>query len=182
MAIRSIKQELEKALEETAIELKRNLQYEQMINRVLFNKARLIQDFYKMFNLNKRKNTEEVREIKALVDEVVSKVFSTGSVKDFARKNGFEVASSLASAKEKARKDFYRTSGRGSTNLVVIDGNSRESRIAFIYSHQKGAGVRKFSGNEVLKDLKIAALEKIQSFYTKKNRRIPKSAKTTWYY
>lgn len=178
MAIRSIKQELEKALEETAIELKRNLQYEQMINRVLFNKARLIQDFYKMFNLNKRKNTEEVREIKALVDEVVSKVFSTGSVKDFARKNGFEVASSLSSAKEKARKDFHRTSGRGSTNLVVIDGNSRESRIAFVYSHQKGAGVRKFSGNEVLKDLKVAALEKIQSFYTKKNRRIPKSAKS----
>lgn len=178
--IQNITRHIERILQKE-FEKKREFQYEQMINRIRFDRKRLQKDFYKLFNLTNKRNTDQVKQVKDAIVRSLDTVITKEYIESKAKKYRFKCVDSIEDAKLLAKKEFGRkVKNQGSTNLVVVEQRGDYVSIAFVYSHQRGTVNRgpttaKFAGEKLILDLKKDALDNVKLVY-KNKRNIPDTA------
>lgn len=191
MSIENIEALILDSLSKNMMEAARELQYEEMINRILFDVRRLNKDIATLFKVGNATDGErawdraEVNRYKRKINEIVKNKFGETNVKDVLRQKGYLIANTIVGARRAINR---RKQGNDliSAYAVVesVGGKGHQKvRIAFVYSFKVRKATTntlnkaKDAGDNVLFELKKQAFDEITEYFKKDGRNRPASAK-----
>lgn len=199
MSIEHIKALILESLTTEMMDAARELQYEQMINRITFDVRRLNKDIATLFKVGTaEKHTDpdymsarDIKNYKAKINDVNKKVFSASNIKNVLAGNkdlgitgkGYQIATSINAAITAINRRKQGNTSLISNYAVVEDSGNNKVKIAFIYSYKvrqrttNNYKKAKDAGDNVLSALKTQAFKEIRQYFAKKKRDVPDSAR-----
>ena len=182
MSIKNIEALILNKLTTEMMDVARELQYEQMINRITFDVRRLNKDIATIFKVDSSTmdNAAEVRRYKEQINKINKEVFSDTNIEAVLKQKGYQIAPSISAAIAAVDRQGDRSV---ISDYAVVENTNSTVKVAFIYSYKvrkrttNTLNKAKNAGDNVLTALKTEAFNQLRSYFEKQKRAVPSSAK-----